>query len=229
MAEGCLTDITFAEIRNLVEADGDPRLIDGVDQFLGAAIVVGAAVSGASGILALLGVKNELVKTGRALVRKLARRSEEDFVGRYERMAAADVLLVYTAFFSAADEVLELVPSKPSMSTGERRALVHRSAEHLSNQRVASRGSDRAVATGRATPSLPHPAQSLDDRCGELGELYGRLTGGLRRFVSGLDALEFATRKVRDRVSEAFEAMPARALAEYAAQYFALAADYRTS
>ena len=220
-----VTDLTFEDLERLVRAIGDPKLVDRADKFLGAGLVIGAAVSGTPGPLALLGPKNELVKVGTALVRKLTRQRSATFLERYERMSAAHHLLVYTAFFAAAEPVLSTLKAALRLSPAEKQRMVERAVTRLDGEARQQQGwvlpGDRGAAF-----RLPHPAGTFRARGFEMRELYLQLTDGLLRFIEGLEAYESASEEVHGRVDQLLSELHWRALEEYEAQYFALAADH---
>lgn len=225
MPKGCVTDITFVEIRSLLEGDGDGELLDNLDTFLGAAIVVGAIATGNPAPLALLEPKNELVNIGKKLMGKLTRSKPADFLGRYERLAAAHELLVYTAFFAAADEVFDLLRPIVRLSPEEKGVIVQQATDRRHGSPKQTEPAPSAPISPPAT-RLPHPSETFAKREADLEDLYGRLRSGLRRFIVGLSAFENAGEEVHARVLAALEELPAQAVRCYYAQYFALAADY---
>src|SRR5437899_1419812 len=93
---GIASQITFKEVRALAANEGwSKRLLDRLDRFLGAAILLTPAVLGPAGIISLtfLDPKDELIKIGRSLIERFSSPRTEDFVARRRRMTAAYCLM----------------------------------------------------------------------------------------------------------------------------------------
>lgn len=154
--------VEFEEIRELVVSEQDPRLLRQFDVVLGAAMVIGAGITGSGSLLALIGPKNELVKAGRELSARLLSRPTETRVERYARYAAAYQLAVYSSFFAVAEPLLI---NLASMIEGFDLANLE-----LSVQRNAPR--TRSDRDPWRAPLTPHPSWDLVDREADLEGVF---------------------------------------------------------
>jgi hypothetical protein len=225
MRKDCVTDLTLADVKGLIRTTNQTPLLDACDKFLGATIILGASAAGNPAPLVLLEPKNELVRLGRSMIKRLTRREDDGFLARHRRITAAHHLLVYTAFFAAAEEVLTTLNGSLHLSASERRRLAERAAEQW---RLAESSPHEEPADGVvpvAATRLPHPAEGLKAKESELSHLYVALARGLRRFMFGLEPWESAPEDVQARVLSLLEELPQVAVEAYDSQYRELAAD----
>jgi hypothetical protein len=102
-----MLSVTFEQVCDFLRTDAkeDPKLLTAVDRMLGLVLICGQVVLPAEivPLLPSLGVKNELVQTGKWLFERLTSKSESETISRLRRIQMAHCLLVYTAFFEALD------------------------------------------------------------------------------------------------------------------------------
>lgn len=219
-----LTDLTFDDLRALLEEDGQGGLLDALDAFAGASLVVGAALGGGPGLLALLGPKNELVKIGKQLLAKIAGDSE-DFRDRHRRMALAHQLVVYTSFFEAAEPILAVARKEISLSDD----VVRR---ELASPRPSGHGHPESSHPGDGAAPIdealliPHPVQTLEDRQDAVSTFYASLARGLSQALTALPGWLEMSLKVQDDLGDRMQMLPYAALEAYEARYFELAARF---
>src|SRR5947207_1628489 len=103
-------ELTFKNVCATIKKRGkdDPKLIEGVDNLLGLALICSPVVLGPAAVafLPTLATKNELIKIGKSVFEKLTKKKDEDYVLRHETMRTAYGLLVFTSFFDALDSRL---------------------------------------------------------------------------------------------------------------------------
>ncbi|MGO1056851.1 NACHT domain-containing protein [Crossiella sp. CA198] len=166
MGQDSATAITFAQVQKLVKRGGDSKLVAAVDRLAGVGLLVfGVAVD--PGALSLLGAKNEVSKLGQGVARKLLGRGDGGFLERARRMAAANYLITFTAFFDALEAQLPGFLAEVALTDAEKIVLVN------------------TAATERFAVPLPHPADpapSWNERC-----IFHNLLGGqFRLFAQAL-------------------------------------------
>lgn len=138
MGSDSATAITFAQVQKLVRQAGDSKAVEAVDRLAAVGLLaLGVAVT--PGALSLLGAKNEVSKLGQAVARKLLGRGEGNFLARARRMAAANYLITFTAFFDALEAELPEFLAEVALTEADRLQLAG------------------ASAGDRVTLSLPHP------------------------------------------------------------------------
>jgi hypothetical protein len=104
MADRALTEISLKDVRKLIEDKNiGEDVADTVGTILGLILALAPAVAGpvALPLWALIEPKNELIEAVKSAARKISRSKPSDYLDRAERMAAANCLLVYVAFFDA--------------------------------------------------------------------------------------------------------------------------------
>lgn len=211
--------ISFKEVRALAANEGwGKRLLDQLDLFLGAAILLTPAVLGPPGLIALsfLEPKDELIKIGRALIERLSKPGTEDFVARRRRMTAAYCLMTYTAFFAALDVKFPEFVKKVALTDAERSLIAQR-----------PRPEESPVAQDSATLiEIPHPAMSPSAERAARIELYRGLAQAYLGFVRGLAAWESLAEGQRVQIRADIQALPEAAAEIFEAQYLELIVKY---
>jgi hypothetical protein len=229
MGHESVSEISFTQVRKLVkDSSATDDIMDAIDAVYGGLIAVSPVVFGPAALplLALIDVKNELMKLGKVVVRKLVA-SEDDYLGRYERMAAANCLITYTSFFEALSRTLPELTEDVELTTSEKWTLALQATRRLAAQaegevRQEKGGpdfTDRAVA-------LPHPAVPPDEEFRQREAFYTELAKGFQAFIGGLQVWESAGSEYRSGVTSAMEELPAVAVGIYQDQYLALAVEY---
>ncbi|MBB4680807.1 NACHT domain-containing protein [Crossiella cryophila] len=178
MGQDSATAITFAQVQKLVKRGGDSKLVEAVDRLAGVGLLVfGVAVD--PGALSLLGAKNEVGKLGQAAARKLLGRGDGGFLERARRMAAANYLITFTAFFDALDAQLPGFLAEVALTDTEKVLLVN-----------------TAVPERFALP-LPHPADPAPSR--DERSTFHNLLGGQFRLFAQVLAVDSRVPGARER------------------------------
>lgn len=217
---GIASKITFKEVRALAANEGwSKRLLDRLDRFLGAAILLTPAVLGPTGIIALsfLEPKDELIKIGRSLIERFSSSRTEDFVARRRRMTAAYCLMTYTAFFDAIEVKLPNFAREVAL-TDEERSLIAQSPRQ--QDFPTTQPQDAATLI-----EFPHPAMAPAAERAARIDLYQRLTQAYLRFVQGLAVWESDSGQ-RSQLKTAIQALPETAAEIFEAQYLELVIKY---
>jgi hypothetical protein len=219
MAKGDVTGVSFADIKKLVRSEGDAALLEKAEKVLGATLVIAGAATGTTVPLSLLGAKNELANSGRAVVKRLTRNREDGFYAKSRRLAAAHALVGYVAFFEALDEITRDLGDDLRLSDDEKVAFVGR-AEAAPQTSTATE-----TLLVRAT-ALPHPVGGAGDVRASLLSLYQQLTQNVQRFMAGLRVVEEANEQLAGRLAERLEGLPETALQAYDGLYVELSATF---
>jgi tetratricopeptide (TPR) repeat protein/adenylate kinase family enzyme len=210
---GIASRISFSEVRALAGQERwETSLIDGLDRFLGVAILLTPALLGPAGIfaLSLLEPKDELVKIGKSLVKRFASSNTGDFVARRRRMAAAYCLMTYTAFFAALDLELPEFTKSVALTDNERAKIVD-----------ALKAED-----ARTVIEVPHPTMGPNAERDARVALYGQMAISYVAFVQGLAVWDVAPSDQRQAIQDTIQAIPERAAEVFDAQYLALLIEY---
>lgn len=223
---GQATELSFKAIRDIVKAKGDGPLIDTFGKLAGLVLVLSPIALGPSALpaLGLLGAKNELTTLGKEGLKRLQKESNAAKLSRYELLSSAYVLICYTAFFEAVDEVLPQI-HRDFKLTGNERLIVTEAALLKLQTQVAE--ATQAGTDAAAYPiDLPHPTSTIEEDAANLSRLYNLMSHGFRRFVEGLRGWDEAEEHERDKISALISGLPDRARVLYRGQYLALCADY---
>ena len=198
MAGESVTSMSLSEVREFLEEKHPAQeCLDAVDTVLGlvlavAGTAVGAATGPENGLLLWHAIepKNVVIDALRVGVRKLSARgtAESDvYLERIRRMAAANCLLVYTAYFDALMRLWPEIVATAGLEAPEAKA------ELLNIRELGRRQADDAARITREP--LPVPRLESDDisgyrdRAGLYAELSAELRHGIERWgVSGRQA-----------------------------------------
>ena len=98
---------------------------DAVDDLLGAVIVLSPFVAGPAALplLALIEPKNELVKITKKAIKAITRSQASDYLDQAARMAAANCLLTFTAYFDALARLLPGLHQELGLTEQERKSI----------------------------------------------------------------------------------------------------------
>lgn len=209
MGDLSLANATLADIRRMLNRESAAAdLLDDFDAFAAGTILASGALL-TPGALALLGPLSASTAAGRRLIAWFTERTAPSALVRYQRLAAAHKLLVYTAFFEAAQIPLRIVHPKFELAGDEREAL-------LAEGELKDPWDTLAV--------VPHPAVALDDQVASLHGAYLRSTEGLRTFLEQLDEVRALDPVLSDQLAQALLVLPHLAAETYRAQYLDLMA-----
>lgn len=225
------TDLSFKEVCKFIKEDSDdPQLIDAVDKMLGlvlifSSIAVGPAIAPAWG---LLGVKNELVKTGKSIFNKLTQKKDEGFLDKQRRMEMAYCLICYTAFFEAVDKLFPEIEKTLGLKVSEKISISKYANEQLRSKRVEDNQSEDLGETGLSTYPihLPHPIDSFNQQTDQILPLYDELTTGFLSFLEGLAIWKSAKEGARMGILTKVDTLPGLSMKFFKSQYFELAAKF---
>jgi hypothetical protein len=210
--------VDLAAIKRMLKEDGDLELLEQFDRFAGMSIVLIAASTLNPGVFAALGPKNELVKIGKRLVARFAGSKANGSLDRYRRLSAAHHLLVLSAFFEAAQDVIAHFDPKMFLISEEEERITARALETALNDDAPI----ELTLFGDAA-SLLHPAESLHAREQILLPHYRHMAGALVEFLTDLAGWTDLDKEARDEFGDALLTLPETAVATYRAQYVELA------
>jgi hypothetical protein len=209
-----MTSISLRDVRKLIKDKSiGESVLDAVDKLLGLVIVFSPVALGPTALplLGLIEPKNELIRTFKDAARKISKSEPADYLDQASRMAAANAMLMYTAFFDAFRQVWPRFVAEFKLTEADReaflaRALVHRVEPSLTSLEI----------------SLPHPAA-----LGYLGstvrlEAYTQMTLRLRKHADSFPP----TRGREDEVGRVLSEIPKLAERLYQAEYMGLAVEF---
>jgi hypothetical protein len=159
-----ITGISLRDVRKLLERQSaDTRVLNAVSGLLDAAILLSPAYAGPDGAAALLGLfeaKNALVSLGREAIERFAKPPPEDYLAQATRLATANCLLTYTAYFDALlgsmPDLMKLVKLSDKDKARVKRARERRMDLQSPVREVFGSGGSHEVAD--LMISVPHPA-----------------------------------------------------------------------
>jgi len=226
-------DLTFKSVCETIKKQGksDTKLIDGVDQLLGLAMICSPVVLGptAAAILPTLAVKNELTKIGKSVFEKLTKKKDEEYVLRHETMRTAYGLLVFTSFFDALDfRLAPALRSEIKLLGNEKVSLAKEAIEKVKSKNKH----DVAIDDIYDAPvsnwpfAFPHPTETLADQRQRQVKLWKQMTKGFVDFVQKLAFWGGADEKKKARLLAGLDKVDADAAERFEAQYFELARKY---
>jgi hypothetical protein len=222
-----MLNLTFDEVRKFVAEEHDTKLLDTADALLGVALLLAPVVAGVpqyavEPALGLLTVKNDLIKAGKALFRRLSKSGDDDTVRRQKRMHAAFALICYTSFFDSLDEVAPDIIKVIGLDSLDKVRLAQSSTQEADPTSGASE-SCSSILEEFGIP-LPHPADTLDQINGRLTPLYQALTKGVLRFVDAFQGWQALPDRKKVEIVHTIETLPTVAFRRFRSQYFELAA-----
>ena len=176
MAIENITSISIKDVRKLIEDKNiGESVFDAVDKLLGLFLVFSPIALGPAALplLGLIEPKNELVATFKDAARKISKSDPEDYLDQASRMAAANTMLTYTAFFEAFRHVWPCFVAEFKLTDADGEAFLSQVLQ----------GNSPSLASLEVP--LPHPAdfgsfgiQTRRDAYSEMGaaRLKGLLT-----------------------------------------------------
>lgn len=233
-----VTGVSLDGVRKLVDDKLlDDSIIDAIDGILSLAVVVSPVVAGPAALplLGLLEWKNEAVKLAREAIKKLTKAQPRDYLEQAAKMAAANCLLTYTAYFDALQTHLPGLLESVNLSEAEKNRIIGSNVGKESNRHPLKKlrhgrrhESESFSATDLANQviSMPHPAVSSSDTDTRL-ELYQTMSENLLETLSARDEI-WAPLSVdtRERIREVIMSeIPHQASAMYDAEFLGIAID----
>src|ERR1700722_18661859 len=153
MADRPITEISLNDVRKLIEDKNiGEDVADTVGTILGLVLALAPAIAGpvALPLWALIEPKNELIEAVKSAARKSSRSKPGDYLDRAERMAAANCLLVYVAFFDAVRQQWPSIARDLGITEEDAKKALTEARDH---PRLLG---DKPVA--RLAVMIPHPA-----------------------------------------------------------------------
>lgn len=180
-------------------------------------------VSGAD----LLGVKNVLVNSGKLVVGLFSQKNHVDFASRYENAQAAQVMLVFSAFFDSMQMYLPDESREIALSDNEKLTITEKSLEEYKAWIVKCSG-DKEQTSQEARNILEFhldiraPLESEGEYLYRIKEFYKILTKQFLCFFEKLSFGEQNTETQKDRFMAVVRSIPEIAIKNYKKQYFEL-------
>jgi hypothetical protein len=227
-----MLDLTFKQVCELIKKEGEqePSLIDAVDKLLGLALVCSPLVAGPGlvTVLPTLGAKNELVRLGKDVFKRVTSLKDEDYLGRSERMEMAYGLIVFTAFFDALDSQLPKTLRGKIGSLDPHRAFLAKEAARKSRQPEPLISvydlADGPIANIHF--AFPHPTESLDQQIERHQNLWKQMAQGFSGFVQRLAFWDDESDKDKAHITSVIQKVPEQVTRFFEAQYFELARTF---
>jgi len=224
-------ELTFQQVRELIKDDQkDDRLLDAIDQILGAVLLLSPILIGTPGVpaLGLIGAKNEAIKAVKGIKRHLTGKKKASFVERSAYINAAHCLLTYTAFFEALDDCMPEFYRKVALTSSDRHQITWQAVQKIKEMTSSAmqEGNSEHLDLTAVPIAMPHPVRSKEEETVERQSLYEQMTKGLSKVILGLSAWEQLADSEKDIVSTYLRELPERACDVYDAQYWALASEF---
>ena len=237
VADAGITGTNLRGVRKLIDDKSiGESVLDAIDGLLSAVIVLSPLVAGPAALplLALVEPKNELVKITKDAIKTITRSQASDYLDKAARIAAANCLLTFAAYFDALSQLLPGLMKEVGLTEEEKRyiatAAVNPATDDMSEAPLLGQ-QENAISFQTAdlanlTISVPHPAALNDARAARL-ELYERMSKSTLRLLSGIDAWEDLQYSGREHVTTVVsEQIPALACSVYEAEYLGMAVDF---
>lgn len=234
-----ITGISLREVRKLIEdKPTDDTPLDVVDTILDVAILLSPIVAGPAvglALFALIEPKNALVKLARSAIKKFAKPGADDYLDQATRLAAANCLLTYTAYFDALRQRLPKLMKDVKLSEEDKKRIAEghfdrRPAVDVTSLKLRQQdlpGSFSSVNLADQIISVPHPVNEGAESSVQLA-LYQVMSEHVLRILSGHDAI-WTQLPNADRArlaSVVTEEVPALAESVYRAELAGLAFDF---
>ena len=213
MAIENITSISIKDVRKLIEDKNiGESVFDAVDKLLGLLLVFSPIALGPAALplLGLIEPKNELVATFKNAARKISKSDPEDYLDQASRMAAANTMLTYTAFFEAFRHVWPRFVAEFKLTDADGEAFLSQFLQ----------GNSPSLASLEVP--LPHPADLEGFGIQTRRDAYSDMAAQLARHADGFPLM----RGREDQVSDVLAQIPPLAERLYQAEYLGLAAEY---
>jgi hypothetical protein len=235
VADGGITGMSLRDVRKLIKDESMAETaLTVIDDLLGAVVVLSPVVAGpaALALLPLIEVKDELVRLGRDAIKVITTSQASDYLDRAKRLAAANCLLTFTAYFDALNQLLPGLMKELKLTDGLQRLIASENDEPWlpavppSEGRADSPRSFQGADLTSQTIAVPHPVAPGDVRAARL-ELYQGISSTVLGLVAGChpwaglpaDRREHAQQVISERV-------PNLACSVYEAEYLGMAIDF---
>jgi len=218
VADRAITSISLNDVRELIdEKNIGEHAADAVGRLLGLVIALAPVIGGPAllPLWALIEPKNELIEVVKDAARKISKSKPADYLDRIERMAAANCLLVYAAYFDALRQHWpSIIRSLPVPEEEVKKAL------SAATERASASPSDRGSVADQII-QIPHP----------VGD---GIPGKIDRFDIFLQLTDLVVHPLREIghpdagwLDELRAALADRAEALYQAEYLGMAVEFQ--
>lgn len=208
--------LSYADAVVLLGGGPRNRIVAALDRLTGG-VLLAASATGAAFPLSLFDAKAELFRLSDELVGSITGRlSRAKRASRTKSLAAANSVLVITAFF----EAMRALPFNIDN-------LEITAAEQVAIATDGHPGRDLARALLRSSVPMPQPQQPYEDTLDELRRFYDNLVGAVLRFFAGLAAWERlpgTTKQAAEKIAQTVVAT--RAVDTYVEMFHRLATEF---
>lgn len=229
------TEISISGVRKLLasESSSSDGILEFLDNLLGAILALSPAIVGPAALplLALIEPKNELMKAAKATIRKLSKAEQDNFTDRATRIAAANCLITFTAYFDTLARSFPEIMKDVGLKNYEKTYLAveasRQTYDEQANGVINIFQPDQDSSIVEQPVEVPHPAENPQEATAARKKLYINLSQATLRFLEGLVVWESIPSNKREQVRQAIsDKIPEVALAAYDAQYLTLAIDF---
>ncbi len=179
--------------------------------------------------VSLLGAKAAVGKSIDHFIRVFGKGDYTDFTSKYEHAQAAQVLMVFAAYFDSMRLYLPDGEGRIEVTPGEKLALAEQAvkgyADFLLEKSGKKAGEDTKDILERDLP-MPDPVESLDAYLQNLKYFYDSLNREFLLFYEKLFFWERMDGIQRESFMGAIRELPRRALENYKKQYYQLAVTF---
>lgn len=222
-------EVNLKSVCDYLNEENDENTLQLTSNILGVAIISAPIFFGPAAFfaLSLLTAKNELISTGKKLIKKIiSKKHEEDSLERLTKLEMAYGLIFYTAFFDSIDKVMpsdirifidKVLKNKKNESTFKEE---NRKKFHEEQQRI------ELVGAFVDTIPLPHPAIDFETTKEQLLEIYTRMAREFGVFVKKICLHEGNEDNIQDSLNVFVEKIPKLSLKRFDAQYIYLSSIF---
>ncbi|MEV7046689.1 hypothetical protein [Amycolatopsis sp. NPDC051061] len=198
-----------------------------VDALSGALIVLSPLILGINPapVLAFIGAKNEILKAGNLIVRKLARSSINSDLTRHELLSSAYCTICFTAFFEAIDNFLPGLRKQLGLLPSDTLTLTYKAAREIAPQ-ASNKEPAELFSLSDWNIALPHPTDTLEQNGDILERLYGSMAKEFSKLIQQLSYWEDIDETAKEKVAASIRELPKVARNMYKGQYLALCTKF---
>jgi hypothetical protein len=219
-----ITGMSLRDVRALLDNKSlGSKVIDGVDQVIGAALVFSPLVVGLpAGLIlqSLLAPKDQLITICKNVVSAISKSDARDYLDQATNLAASHCLLTFAAYFDALNQSLPDVVKELKLTDQEKQLIATMGASSAGERDHPAMSADDL--SGRLV-AVPHPATPATATAIRL-EIYAEMSGRLLQVVS--KRLTAQSRQDQARLNTVAQQIPLVAERVYQAELTGLAIDF---
>ena len=163
----------------------------------------------------------EHIKSIKDSIKTILCRDETDYIKRVNNAFSAHILIVYTAYFEAAQSLIPMVGREIQFDGYAKWAITDKAIKQMYECENTSYPSWLNSET-----QIPGPTRSFTEIQSELLEFYGLMNNSLTNYLNGLAEFDNLDYSRREHLQALLGALPQEAYKHYCALYSDLSATY---